>query len=595
MSKFSATTDRTAQLLAACVSTVFFLSGVAYLCLGHRTVTHQDFWRIYDVCLNHTWLESALLKHNGHSLFFPSLIWLVDLRFFHGNQHLLFYIGLTLMCVAAGFLLIPVWYDKTVNVTAKIMATLVVTMGAFWMGKAHITASGGFNCNVSLMMAGAEASFIFLPSMRLHSNRFGAATVAVIAGGVLASFSFSAGLATWPVLILLAWCLRLPWRSVALVTVAAITAAVVFLLLPSPVPARASLHALVVSFSSPGIEFSYLCRLLSAPVFHAASAWQATASAAGPLQSSLFALIFGMIAFIVAIGEVAYSLIRRDLATSSLRLIGIALVSFNLIAMGLVVIGRSEHFRVLPFEVAAPRYFFHSTLFWTGLLLVVIQRTGSVRWLRWPVYILTIAGSILAFPSHYKAGLHWRHAAQRNQAAALALVNGVRDDQQIRILAPADGMNWVYRVSDQMRSRRLDMFAEGLQDWIGLNESNLFNGRHKRKRLTGQCRITATMHSNDGRPAARVVGVAWTDGKAVPKTLVIVDSSGVICGVARSSEISPFVDRIFYLNKFARNMGFVGYIRDYDPKKQYAIRCADRGALSNEKIVVSPIAGHSSS
>ena len=589
MSKLSATTDRTAQLLAACVSAVFLLSGVAYLCLGHWTATHQDFWRIYDVCLNHTWFESALLKHNGHSLFFPSLIWLADLRFFHGNQHLLFYIGLTLMCVAAGLLLIPVWYDKTVDVTAKMMATLVVTMGTFWMGRAHITASGGFNCNVSLMMAGAEASFILLPSMRLHSTWYGAATLAVIAGGFLASFSFSAGLATWPVLLLLAWCLRLPWRSVALVTVAAITAAIVFLLLPSPSPASAALHALGISFSSPSIEFSYLCRLLSAPIFYAASAWRATSSAAGPVQSSLFVLIFGMIAFVVAMGEIVYSLIRRDLATSSLRLIGIALVSFNLIAIGLVVIGRSEHFRVLPFEVAAPRYFFHSTLFWIGVLLVAIQRTGSTRWLRWPVYILALSASVLAFPSHYKAGVHWKRAAQRSQAAAIALVNAVRDDQQIRILAPAEGMNWVYRVSEQMRSRRLDMFAEGLQDWIGLGESDLFDGRHKRTRLRGQCRITATVSSNDGKPAARVVGMAWADGKAVPKTLVIVDSGGVICGVARSSAIAPFADRIFYLNKFARNMGFLGYIRDYDPQKQYAIRCADREALSDEKIVVPPV------
>jgi hypothetical protein len=36
-------------------------------------------------------------------------------------------------------------------------------------------------------------------------------------------------------------------------------------------------------------------------------------------------------------------------------------------------------------------------------------------------------------------------------------------------------------------------------------------------------------------------------------------------------------------------MGFLGYIRGYDPKVQYTIRSADGGALSDEKIVVPPV------
>src|SRR5206468_12449084 len=102
--------------------------------------------------------------------------------------------------------------------------TLVIIVGTFWMGRADITSSGGFTCNVSLMMIGAEVSFILLPSMHNQSARFRAATLVVVAGGFLASFSFSVGLATWPVLVFLAWCLRLPWRSFALIIVAAITA-----------------------------------------------------------------------------------------------------------------------------------------------------------------------------------------------------------------------------------------------------------------------------------------------------------------------------------------------------------------------------------
>jgi hypothetical protein len=589
MNKFSVTADRTAQLCAICVGAIFLFSGVAYLCLGHWTVTHYDFWRIYDVCLNHTWLESALLKHNGHSLFFPSFVWLTDLRFFHGNQQLLFYVGLTLLLIATGLLLVPVWRDQTIELTGKVISTLIVILGTFWMGRDNITASGGFNCIASLLMAGAEVSFICLPSMCTHSARFWAATLAVIAGGFVSSFSFGAGLATWPTLLLLAWCLRLPWRTYGLIIVAAVTAPVVFILLPPHGSTLAGLPSLGLSSSDITADLSYLSRVLSAPIFYAASHWRAGPLSTRLVESSFFALAFGILALAVAMGEIVYAMIRRDLSRSSLGLIGLALVIFNLIATGLVVIGRADHFRALPFELAAPRYFFHSTLFWTGALLVALQRAESTRWARWLVYLVVFAVSIVAFPSHYKGGLNCRWARRLAQAGATSLVNGVRDEQQIRILAPAAGKHWVYRVAEQLRQRRLDMFAEGLQDWIGLNESNLFNGRHKPERLRGQCRIDAIVSCENGKPAARVVGMAWINGKAAPKTLVIVDPAGVICGIARSSAVAPFTDRIFYLNKLARNMGFLGYIRGYDPKLQYTVHSTDGEALSDEKIVVQPL------
>jgi len=36
-------------------------------------------------------------------------------------------------------------------------------------------------------------------------------------------------------------------------------------------------------------------------------------------------------------------------------------------------------------------------------------------------------------------------------------------------------------------------------------------------------------------------------------------------------------------------MGFLGYIRGYDPKLQYAIRSAEGETLSDEKIVLPPV------
>jgi hypothetical protein len=46
-------------------------------------------------------------------------LWLADLRFFHGDQQLLFIAGLTLLFVTVALLLVPVWRGKTVGFTAK--------------------------------------------------------------------------------------------------------------------------------------------------------------------------------------------------------------------------------------------------------------------------------------------------------------------------------------------------------------------------------------------------------------------------------------------------------------------------------------------
>ena len=67
----------------------------------------------------------------------------------------------------------------------------------------------------------------------------------------------------------------------------------------------------------------------------------------------------------------------------------------------------------------------------------------------------------------------------------------------------------------------------------------------------------------------------------------MVDASGIIRGVARSSTISPLINRVFYLGKLNTNE-FVGYIRDYNPQIQYGVLSTDNGILSEEEICVEP-------
>src|SRR5207245_4468684 len=224
MSKFAEQAERAAQICAAVAAAAFLSSGLVYLYLGRWTMTTADYWPIYEICLNHSWLESALLKINHHSYFFPSLIWLADLRFFHGDQQLLFFAGMMLLFATAILLLLPLWRDQTVDLTAKLAATLVLIVGNFWMGRASITTFGGFLCECSLAIGGTMLAVLWLPTTRTEWPRSLKACLIVMTSGFVASFSFGAGLAVWPTLLLLGWSLRLPWRSLAVLLVGGFTA-----------------------------------------------------------------------------------------------------------------------------------------------------------------------------------------------------------------------------------------------------------------------------------------------------------------------------------------------------------------------------------
>lgn len=584
MHKLVAVAERSVQIFAALAAFIFLISGVVYLSLGPWTVIMHDFWRFYDFGLNHTWLESAMLKDQHHSLFFPSFFWLIDLRFFHGSQELLFFAGLVLLFITVALILMLVWRDKTVGFTAKAMATLVVIVGNFWTARGLITASAGFNVIYSLVMAGAALAFLLGPKMCGSSTWFSSATLIVVCAGFVAFFSFGTGLAIWPTLLFLAWGLRLPWRAFLSLGVAAVTATIIYQQLPTNL---AHFKAFEAAGSAGAALVAQFCRLAGSPFFYAVSGWHPKRLPVEEFQSSALPLWWGGVGLAIAVVAMFSTMIRRDLIKSSLKLVGVALVTFNIVAMALVVAGRANHFLAVPFEVAGPRYLFWSTLFWTGLLLLAIQCAESRPWSRWPVYLVVLALPVLAFPEHYTFGFHCAWARQLDQAAATSLVNGVRDERYVRSLG--GDLERTYRVAEQLRVRRFDMFADGLQDWIGLDEANLFGGRNRPEKLRGRCVVVAVVQCDNGGPAARVVGQASKHGGRIPKTLVIVGPTGVVCGVARSSTTSPFINRAFYLGKVKTN-GFLGYIRDYNPQLKYAVRSADNGILSEEEIPV-PVGG----
>ena len=143
MHKTGTVAERVVQTCAVFLAAVYLVTGVAYLCLDYWPVTRMDFWRLYEICLTHSWWQSAILKFNGHSLFFPSFIWLADLHFFHGNQAVIFYISLALLILSTLGFLLPIWRDRSIDLTNKLMATLLIVAASFgWVGAVLLSREG---------------------------------------------------------------------------------------------------------------------------------------------------------------------------------------------------------------------------------------------------------------------------------------------------------------------------------------------------------------------------------------------------------------------------------------------------------------------
>ncbi len=579
MHRFATAADRAVQIFAILIGGVFLLSGVIYLYLGRATwLLGGDFWSVYAFAWNHTWFQSALLKQAGHITFFPSLIGLANLRFFHGDVQMLFFVGLGLLFTTVALLLIPIWRDKTIGLTAKTLSTLVVVTGNFWMGRASITANGEFNCENSLAMSGAALTFLLIAKTRCSWTT----TAIVVCAGFVASFSFGGGLAIWPTLLLLAWCLRLPWRTIVLLGFSALAVALVYQMVPV-----LPFNWPKASAVSPGNLIGALtnfCRLVGSPVLYTIAAWRTEKPLTDLEQSFAIALWTGLAGLVLAGIFVIRRILWRDLKTG-LESTGLSLLVFNLFALMLIAVGRLKSFDLEPF---APRYLFWSSLFWTSLILLAVDRTDRLQRSRWPTLLLPFATAIVAWPAHYQAWFWCKNVQIMYDKDATAVINGAFEAQRMQRLPPEFQQIFEERsrLASQLRARRLDVFADGLQDWIGLREADVFGERHGREGLRGQCRIEALGQCDNGATAARVIGQAFKHEQSIPWTLVIADSSDVIRGVARSAPISPFINRTFYQSKLTANIGFVGYIRDYNPQLRYAVRSADNLTLSDEEIPV---------
>jgi hypothetical protein len=562
------------------------------LYFGSWPVTHIDLWFIYERFLTLPWTKMAFSRWNQHPAIFPFFLWLIDIDLFQGKQAALVWIGLLLMIGTVALLLVPVWRDKTVGFNERMIGTLVIVLGNFWMGRALITTSGVFNSVHYLTTLPVALAFLWLVKMGPDSAHFWRAAIIVLLSALVATFSYGTGVAVWPALLLLAWASRLSARSIVLLLTGAIIATIGVALLPSP---QDNTEPSFMTQSPLGSVFNllgWLCRLTGSPIAYAIAGWYPQSALHEITKYSAISLWAGVAGLLLTLLTATPTLLRRRAATGGCRFTGLALMSFNLFVLILIIFGRRQVFREYAIALGTPRYMFWSTLFWSGLLLTIIDHSQKWRYFRWPILWLILTIPVFLFPLHYRFALHYRYIRCLSDEAATSLINGVQDSKQVAILSHPYPPELIYSVAPLLRKHRLDMFAEGLQDWIGQPLDTIFHGRSRRAELKGSLRVQQLVENDKEVPAARIIGTASTPSASGPEQLVITNPSGTVCGIARVCATPRGLSQILYGGKFARR-SFFGYIRNYDPNCQYLAHSVTHGTISTDTIVITnrPSAG----
>src|SRR6185312_12115143 len=170
-----------------------------------------------------------------------------------------------------------------------------------------------------------------------------------------------------------------------------------------------------------------------------------------------------------------------------------------------------------------------------GLFLIFVQKVDSKKWAKWPTFSTLSALPLLIFPEHYQAAAWGRHVHLIMESAAASLINGVCDTDMVAQMYPTPAT--VNSLAKQYRQRRFDMFADGLQDWIGVSETNLFGGHYNSEELKGSIAVPVACSVRNGTPAARVTGWDIERETSIPKQLILVNAGGKVCGLARPTKI----------------------------------------------------------
>ncbi len=182
-----------------------------------------DYWRIVLNLDEYRSFRFGILwaQHNEHRIFFPKLVFAADMLLFHGCLGLPLVVSF--LCYAGTFAALSsvVCLDNRLPKSERFAAVALAGIAVFWQGCANVLASP-FLLQWTMMQFGTACSLLFLSRMKESVSRL--PLLGVIAAATVATYSSGNALVLWPLIILLAFLLRLNRFQLLVLAGSAVTA-----------------------------------------------------------------------------------------------------------------------------------------------------------------------------------------------------------------------------------------------------------------------------------------------------------------------------------------------------------------------------------
>lgn len=445
-----------------CAALAVVAVGLAAMAWLAPRVLYADPWRFTQKLLEQPWPRNVLASDNGHREILPNLVRYAELTWMHGSQSLQIATGMLLAVVSLWGLVRIVRRDALLP-EVRAAAVLVAALSLFWLGSQRVLTHANESVHAYLITALLVGGVALL----LRGDRRGAVLAALC--GMAATFSFGSGVAVFVGFAAVLGVRRAPASHWLPLLVAAVLAVGLHLGLGN----TGMQGELVLA---PLRQFDLVLRWLASPFIYAAwplldpsvaqqvplaplrtaAGGMATAyqSVFGPVMGARWPLLLVGAAGVAALLAMSWRSWLRGRDAGAVETVALAMAWFGLAVGVLIALGRMAYFDDYPAQLSAPRYVLWSWLFWSGLVLWGVVRSGPRRPRRAAMGALLLAAILL--PSTAWMGVLGLGMQRVANATATAVAAGVVDPAQaLGENVPAE----LQAALPAVRARQVSMFA----------------------------------------------------------------------------------------------------------------------------------------
>ncbi len=496
-------------LLPCFIYTVYYTTraiGLDYIAVptwdAWRCVHYLD--RLLKFDLSHFWIQ-----HNEHRVIFVDIVYYLDLILLRGRQFLP--IGCEIVCEVAQLALLWWLLQRMQGIPKPIRLALGACCGLFMTSALHVQVILiPFLVQWYLSQALAALALLLL----WHSAQTGrlASLVTSILAAVVVTYTTGNGMLLWPILVMMAVLLRISWRRIAAIVIAA----------------AASVAVYFVGYVFVGHGRAAL--VLSHPFY---TAWFMAIFLGVPASyfNNLFGGSIGLIGMLLSILALVVAIRQRRSPDAVFTVAG-GFCLFIVCSALMVAYGRINPSDPTFLKARADRYAVVPLTFWANLVVVagwLAMQLPRGRRFVWHLAAASLTVYIVLALMGKQESCERAFATRQalGEEAGMALVNGMEDRDVLRPIYQ-DPIR-VLADTPVLRRRRLSIFAAGRQDWIGQPVSQLF-----------QVGLPDPCFGNVDELAVidggyRAEGWAWDpQADRPPADIVFASPSGTIVGVGET-------------------------------------------------------------